>query len=246
MANERLFDIVALLAEREQTNPYGGSLCAVAAEITELSGAAIALVSDGSQLTSLCTSNDVAATLLDLEMTLGEGPCTDASSGAGTVQEVDLATSPSSRWPVFAPLATSAGARAVFGFPVRIGAVRLGALSLYRTSGGELTESQASDAYLMASVVGRAVLAMQAGAPAGGLAAELEREAAFDFTIHQAAGMVAVQGSMTVGNALVTLRTHAFATSSALLALAKRVVEREVFFEPDSGQWREFTEGLYT
>ena len=98
----------------------------------------------------------------------------------------------------------------------------------------------------MASVVGRAVLAMQAGAPAEALAAELEREVAFDFTIHQAAGMVSVQGAMSVGNALVTLRTHAFATSTALLALAKRVVAREVIFEPASGAWREATGGTYT
>ena len=38
----------------------------------------------------------------------------------------------------------------------------------------------------MASVIGRAILAMQAGASGGALAAELEREATFDFAIHQA------------------------------------------------------------
>lgn len=245
MPNNRLIDLLALLAKREESNPQGGSLCKVAAEITHLSGAGIALVSEGSLLTRLCTSNAVAGTLLDLEMTLREGPCTDASIGAATVEE-DLVLPASSRWLVYAPLATSAGARAVFGFPVRIGAVRLGALSLYRNKRGKLTDSQTSDGYLMASVVGRAVLAMQAGASAGALATELKREAAFDFIIHQAAGMVSVQGAMSVGNALVTLRTHAFATNTALLALAKRVVAREVIFEPGSGKWREATGRTYT
>jgi hypothetical protein len=244
--NNRLTTIFALLAEREESNPHGGSLCKVAAEITHLSGAGIALASESSVLTSLCTSNDIAGALLDLEMTLQEGPCTDASAGTAIVEEQDLISPTNLRWLVYAPLATSAGARAVFGFPVRIGAVRLGVLSLYCSKQGRLTASQASDGYLMASVVGRAVLAMQAGAPAGALAAELEREVAFDFTIHQAAGMVSVQGAMSVGNALVSLRTHAFANSTPLLTLAKRVVAREVIFEPASGVWREVVGGPYT
>jgi hypothetical protein len=229
------------LAKCEESNPHGGSLCRVAADITDLSGAGIALVSESSLLTRLCICNDVAGALLDLEMTLQEGPCTDASAGTAIVEEEDLVAPTNSRWLVYGPLATAAGARAVFAFPVRIGAVRLGALSLYRNKQGRLTDSQVSDGYLMASVVGRAVLAMQAGAPPGALAEELEREVAFDFTIHQAAGMVSVQGEMSVGNALVTLRTHAFATSTALLALAKRVVAREVIFEQASGVWREAT-----
>jgi hypothetical protein len=122
---------------------------------------------------------------------------------------------------------------------VRIGAIRLGALSLYRDQPGALSPSQASDAYLMASVIGRAVLAMQAGAPNHTLASELEREATFDFSVHQAAGMVAVQGSMTVGNALVALRAHAYATDTALSDLALRVVVRETSFDPHFGIWRD-------
>jgi hypothetical protein len=246
MTSDRLIDIFALLAQREVENPHGGSLCTVAAEIIDLSGAGIALSSDGAQLTSLCTSNEVAGTLMDLEITLREGPCSDASSGEDVVSEADLIVNQKARWPVYTPLATSAGARAVFGFPVRIGAIRLGALSLYRDESGSLTEHQASDGYLMASVVARAVLAMQAGAPAGSLASELEHEAAFDFTIHQAAGMVAVQGTMSIGHALVALRTHAFGSSTALLALARRVVAREIALDPESGEWREALGGSYS
>ena len=37
------------------------------------------------------------------------------------------------RWLAFAPPAVQAGARAVFGFPLRFGTVRLGAFDLYRT-----------------------------------------------------------------------------------------------------------------
>jgi len=122
---------------------------------------------------------------------------------------------------------------------VRIGVVRLGALSLYRESRGALTYEQASNGYLMASVIGRAILAMQAGASGGALAAELEREATFDFAIHQAAGMLAVQGLTDVGDALVLLRTHAFATNTPISTLATRVIARETSFSRENGTWLE-------
>ncbi|MGA2969586.1 MAG: ANTAR domain-containing protein [Acidimicrobiales bacterium] len=239
MPSDRLMAIFTLLSDRKDTDLRANSLCAVAAEFTNLSGAGIALVSTGRQYTSLCTSNAVARKLMDLEFTVGEGPCVDACLSEFAVDEVDLITTNDRRWMAYAPSATDAGAHAVFGFPVRIGAIRLGALSLYRDRPGPLSPSQSSDAYLMASVIGRAVLAMQAGAPHESLSSELEREATFDFTVHQAAGMVAVQGSMTVGDALVALRAHAFATNTALSELAVRVVIRQTSFDPNFGAWRD-------
>lgn len=245
MATDRLTSILTLMAQREREHPKDGSLCAVAAEVTNLSGAGIALVSSGEQYTSVCTSNDIAHTLMDLEITVGEGPCVDACISDVAIDESNLATTLDRRWLAYSPLAKEAGAHAVFAFPVRIGAIRLGALSLYRDEPGPLSAAQTADAYLMASVIGRAITAMQAGAPRDTLSAELQREANFDFSVHQAAGMIAVQGSMSVGNALVALRAHAFATNASLSELAIRVVLRETFFDPHPGTWRVESSGSY-
>lgn len=243
MAADRLLAVLMLLAQRERAHPREGSLCAVAAEFTGLSGAGIALVSSQRQYTSLCTSDAIAKTLMDLEITVGEGPCVDACLADVVIDETDLGAANEGRWTAYSPSATAAGARAVFGFPVRIGGIRLGALSLYRDRPGDLTALQLSDAYLMASVIGRAVLSMQAGAPHDTLADELEREATFDFSVHQAAGMVAVQGSMTVGTALVALRAHAFAMNISLSELSLRVVTRQTVFDPDSALWQDVVTG---
>jgi hypothetical protein len=186
-------------------------------------------------------SNVAATELMDLEMTLREGPCNDACHGENAIADADLLEAKKARWVMYTPQAVMIGARAVFGFPVRIGAVRLGALSLYRDKRGSLTYEQASDGYLMASVIGRAILAMQAGASGSALAAELEREATFDFAIHQAVGMLAVQGSTDVGEALVLLRSHAFATSTPISTLAVRVISREIGYLPSSGTWLDKT-----
>jgi hypothetical protein len=52
----------------------------------------------------------------------------------------------------FSPPELQAGARAVFGFPLRVGAVRLGALNLYRDWPGPLSGDHHADALVVADV----------------------------------------------------------------------------------------------
>jgi hypothetical protein len=235
MTVDRLLDIYALMDRLEHANSDGVALCAVAAEFMALDGAAIALISDNEDLMSLCTSNHAASALMDLEISLGEGPAVDASRGDAT-EDTDLAAS-GSTWSTYRPEAVALGARAVFGYPIRLGAIRFGALSLFRNRPGPLDAGQASDAYLMASVISRAILAEQAGGSQGGLVGELNGASMLDFRVHQAAGMLAIQGSMSVRDALVFLRAHAFAIGSQLSDLAQRVVSGTTRLTPDSREW---------
>src|SRR5207248_10104148 len=110
------------------------------------------------------------------------------------------------RWLAFPPPAVAAGAQAIFGFPIQVGPIRLGALNLYRDQPGALSDDQHADALVMAGVAARTVLAAQAKAPPAELAAELERGGNFRFVVHQASGMVAAQLGIGVGEALVRLR----------------------------------------
>ena len=233
---DRLLEVFSLIERFERERPEGFVLCDVAAEFMALDGAGIALTSDGEDLMSLCTSNDAAGDLMDLEMTLGEGPAVDACRG-DTAEEADLLTAVAPRWGTYGPEAVALGARAVFGYPIQLGAVRFGALSLFRASPGPLSAGQSSDGYLMASVLGRAILTTQAGGSPETLVGELEGTSMLDFRVHQAAGMIAVQGSMSVKDALVTLRAHAFAIGCRLGELADRVVSLATRFEIETLEW---------
>src|SRR5690349_13228906 len=73
--------------------------------------------------------------------------------------------------------------------PLRVGMVRLGALDLYRDGPGALTDEQHGDAMVMASVIAQWVLDVQAHAPEGSVAEELEHDADFHFVVHNAAGV---------------------------------------------------------
>jgi len=230
------------MALREHDENVHGLLCSVAAEITELSGAGIALATNDSTMTSYCTSGEAGSSLMDLEMTLGEGPCVEAHRCEVAIEESDLRTSTKEQWQSYAPMALAHGARAVFGFPVRMGTVRIGALSLYRDESGLLTEVQLADGFLMAAVIARAVLGLQAGASADSLSQELFEEAMFDFSVHQAAGIVAVQGQMSIRDALVALRMHAFAGNQSLSEVATSVIERRLRYQLLGRVWLEVSQ----
>jgi len=240
---ERLIQIFELMEIHERTREHAPALCTVAAEVTNLSGAAIALASPGDQFTPLCAGDEISEKLLDLEITVGQGPGVEASLSGVAIFESNLLSPESSRWMFYAPEAVALGVRAVFGYPLRIGAARFGSLILYCDQPGMLDDTQTSDAYLMASVIGRAVLAMQAGAPGEGLENEIAGLSMLDFTVHQAAGMLAVQASVPVKDALVALRSHAFATESSPTTLAARVVSRKTRYDALSGAWRDELSG---
>ena len=168
-----------------------------------MTGAGIMLMSGDFPHGSLCTTDEVSDLIERLQYDLGEGPCVDAYQLGRPVLEPDLADPAAPRWLAFTGPAVAAGARAVFGFPLHVGAVRLGALNLYRDRPGSLDDRQHADSLMMSEVAAEAVLLLQADAPAGLVAAELEAGADFGLVVHQAAGMVSVQLGVTVGQALV-------------------------------------------
>ena len=203
-------------------------LCAVCPGIVGVNGAGVMLMSGDIPSGSLCTSNEVSHLIEDLQYTLGEGPCVDAYRQDRVVAEPDLADPVTRRWLAFSPAALQAGVRAVFGFPLRVGTVRLGALNLYRERSGPLSDDQHADALVVADVAARWVLEAQAGAPADAVAAGLEVGADFHFVVHNAAGMVSVQQGISVTEALIRLRAYAFSNDRLLTDVANDVVARRL------------------
>ncbi|MHB8670400.1 MAG: GAF and ANTAR domain-containing protein [Acidimicrobiales bacterium] len=230
MPGARMLRILENLRAAGDAGDGAAGLCEVCADVLAMTGAGIMLMSDDTPQGSVCNSNEVSALIEDLQYTLGEGPCVDAYTQACPVLEPDLADPMVTRWLAFSPAAVAAGVRAVFGFPLQVGAIRLGALNIYRDRPGALSEDQYADALVMAGVAVRSILAMQAHAPPGTVAAELEAGSDFRFVVHQASGMVSVQEGVGVGEALIRLRAHAFANDRSLTGVAEDVVARRLRF----------------
>ena len=236
MSGERRLRILRLLVASGTPDLGTKRLCEVCAEVAGASGAGIMLMSGDVPRGSLCTTNEVSALIEELQYGLGEGPCVDAFRQDRPVVESDLARAGMPRWPAFTGPALAAGVRAVFGFPLQVGAVRLGALNLYSDLPGSLSDDQHADALVMADIAAQAILVLQAEAPPGTLATELVADADFHHVVHQAAGMVAAQLDVSVGQALVRLRAHAFGDDRPVTDVARDVVARRLRFDAGSGR----------
>ena len=230
--HERRLNILSVLMRRAGGPLEIAHVCSVAAELTATSGAGIMLIDGGASRGSLCTTDSVSALLEDLQFTLGEGPCIDACSEGRPVTEPDLSAPTTLRWLAFSTPALAAGVHAVFGFPIRVGAVQLGALNLYRSAPGRLTAEQHADALVLADLAAEVILLLQAKEPPGELAAELESGASLHYVVHQASGMVAAQLGVGVEHALVRLRAFAFGHERSLTDVARQVVARTLRFDP--------------
>jgi hypothetical protein len=227
MPGDRLRRILAELSDGESMWP-AARLCAVSPQITGMKGAGVMLMSGDLPRGSLCSSDEVSQLIEELQYTLGEGPCVDACQRDTIVSEPDLADPETRRWFAFTPPVLQAGVRAVFGFPLRVGTVRLGALDLYRDRPGELSSDQHADALVLAAVTARWVLDAQAGAPSGVVAEQLEAGADFHFAVHNAAGIVSVQEGISVTDALIRLRAFAYSHDRLLDDVAQDVIARRL------------------
>lgn len=170
--------------------------------------------------------DDHLGTLLeDLQYTLGEGPTLDCIQHGRALFIPDLAALDDARWPLFLPEALQSPARAVFAFPLGIGAVQLGAFTGYRTTPGPLTLQQQLDAQAFTNTVTFLLLAMLPGAdphhdPPTDLATLHRAE------IHQATGMLAIREDIPLDQALLLLRSRAYTLGRPIIDVARDIIDR--------------------
>jgi hypothetical protein len=226
---DRLTRIMAELSAEGDGGWSSARMCEITRDVVGVSGAGVMLMSGDVPSGSLCTTDDVSDLIEQLQYTLGEGPCVDAYNHNRVVSEPDLARPGRPRWIGFTPGAVEAGVRAMFAFPLGVGTARLGALNLYRSGPGPLTDEQYADALVMADVLARWVLDVQAEAPPGTMAEALV-DGDFHFVVHNAAGAVSVQLGVSITEALIRLRAYAFSNDRQLRDVAEDVVARRLRF----------------
>jgi hypothetical protein len=225
-------DLLRAAASEQSAQPE--RICDLCVQTLGITGAGIAMVTEHGHRGIVHATDDVSALIEELQLTLGAGPCIDAVEGRAPVLVPDLAASPDlavDRWPGFLAEAADAGVRAVFAFPLRIGAINIGALDLYRTSPGELSEAELPAALMAADAAALAVLHRYSGDEAG--AAWRGYAEQHQFQVHQATGMVQVQLGVPTDQAFLMLRARAFADGRALSDVAADVVARRLRFSPE-------------
>lgn len=230
MASERLSVVLKAMADADRGG--GASMvdrvCGAAVALLSLSGAGVSLMADGELRGTAGVSEAGIEVVQELQLTLGEGPCVDAWRNMEPVLEADLADPVQVRWPAFAEAGVQVGVRAVFAFPLQLGAVVLGVLALYRDRPAPLGDEELALGLVLAEVATQTILGLQAGAPAEELHVLLADEPAHWAEIHQATGMVSAQLEASLDEAFVRLRSFAFANDRPLREVAEEVVARRL------------------
>ncbi|MHA7987652.1 GAF and ANTAR domain-containing protein [Rathayibacter sp. CAU 1779] len=195
-----------------------------------IDGASISVVGAGSPQATIGASDALAARLDELQFDLAEGPRWQAVREGRPVFAADLAAPAGDAWPIFASSALQHGVRAVFAFPLRLGAVIVGAVDLYRAAPGPLDRESAETAeYLaMSATASAAMLALRSARDETGV--DRTGTAAMRREVHQAVGMIIVQLDVSATDAFARLRAHAFATGRTVQAVAFDVVDRRLDF----------------
>jgi hypothetical protein len=201
-------------------------VCVSAVSLLSLKGAGLSLMVDGELCGAAGVSDPGIAVVQELQLMLGEGPCVDAWMKRAPVLEANLADPAIVRWPVFAQAGVDAGVLAVFAFPLHLGAIRIGVLVLYRDHSGMLSADEMAYGLVLADVATQVLLALQAGAPIDVLNEVLANEPSHWAEVHQATGMVSVQLGVSLDEAFVRLRAHAFAEGLPLRTVAREIVTR--------------------
>ncbi|MEV6905110.1 ANTAR domain-containing protein [Amycolatopsis sp. NPDC051372] len=177
----------------------------------------------------LGASDRWAADLAERQYTVGEGPGVEAFSTGSPVLVPDLGVE-QVRWPGFAQAALAVGVAAMFAFPLQYGAIRLGTLELVRRRRGGLVSAERRDAALTADLATAALLRQTREAEEAGHEFAPRLVTSYQ-DVNVATGMLAAQLQISLDDAFVRLRAHAFGQNRSVLDVARDVLERRIALE---------------
>lgn len=182
-------------------------------------------------------SDERAREYEEIQFSLGEGPARDAFASGRPVLVADL-ESAFVRWPGYSPAAVRAGVCAAYSFPVQLGAMRFGVLTLYDGTLRSLTAHELTQGLIFAEIATDTLLespaADSSGSADGSVADRGLRQALhFRSEVYQAQGMLMVQLGVTLAEALARMRAHAYAAGLELDDLATGVLDGSVQLSRD-------------
>jgi hypothetical protein len=234
LVRTRLAKVWAWIAEEtdDDAQVSVATLCRAAQHRLGVDGVSVTAMSGPGVHDPVSASDALAARLEELQFTVGEGPCVEAFASGSPMLIPNLDTAVA-RWPGFVPAAVSAGARAMFALPLHSGAIRMGVLALYRVLPGSLTPEVLADVLVFADVALQLLLDAPSGLTERPGYHPLDAVSTGRAQVYQANGMISVQLAVTMDEAFVRLRAHAFATGRPLGEIAHDVVARRLRFTPD-------------
>jgi len=211
------FDLVEFLASLTER--------VVALEIASEVG--ILLVDEAGDLQFLAASHERTQMLELFQVQAEEGPCQDCFATGTAVSVVDLADEPD-RWPRFVPNALASGFRSVQAVPLRLRGTILGAMNLFLTEPGGISDDSLTVIQAMADVATIGLLQQRELHRAHTVESQLQHALQSRIGIEQAKGIISEQAHITTDAAFELMRRYSRDNNRKLATVALAIVEGAV------------------
>jgi GAF domain-containing protein len=193
-------------------------------DVLAVDAAGLMLVAPDGDLRVMASSSEAMRVLELFELQSQEGPCLDCYRTGQPVLNQSLATV-NGRWPRFATEALQAGFQSVHALPMRLRGTVIGALNLFRTDPGEMTQPDVDAAQALADVATIAILSHRAALESQVVNEQLNRALNSRIVIEQAKGMVAERENLSMEEAFSALRNYARNHNLRLVDVAHDIID---------------------
>ncbi|WP_131105457.1 GAF and ANTAR domain-containing protein [Ornithinimicrobium sufpigmenti] len=216
-----LAQLALKIARTPTEEPLASRVCRACQELLHADGVALTIGYSTDSRVTVCSTDDVAARLEDLQEVLGEGPGPEAAATGHLARGLLPADRPD-RWPMLSEAVRSQLHTVhVLALPLAVGTDPIGVLTLHRQAPFSVQEEEI--AQFLADAIGAAILRDSDGRSDAPSEPWLTRS-----RVHMATGMVVAQLGVAPEDALALIRAYAFAHDQTLNRVAEEIVERRV------------------
>jgi GAF domain-containing protein len=193
-------------------------------ELVDASEAGIMLADRDGTLHYIASSSERMRLIELFELQHDEGPCLDAFR-EGVAVHGSLTGDAHARWPHFAPHAQEVGFASVSALPMRLRTEVIGALNLFSSSAGPLSEEDREVAQALADIATIGILQERALSDAHVVTSQLEGALESRVVIEQAKGIVAERAGVPIDEAFGLVRAYARTHNRLLRQTAQEIID---------------------
>jgi len=215
--NCEVIDVLTLLSDR-------------CVQTIDVSSAGVLLGLPGGELQFAASSSEPTRVLELFQIQANEGPSVDCYADGIAIINHEL-RDPDERWPRFSPRAIALGFHSAHCLPLKLRGRTIGALNLFRSNSGLLSQEDVVVAQGLANVATIAILQHQSTLAARVLNDQLSIALQSRIIIEQAKGMVSQSLHCDMDIAFGRLRAHARNHNLRLTEVAMAVVSRTLAIE---------------
>ena len=206
------FDVVDLLTELTER----------CAQLLDVESAGLLLADPLEQLRVLAATSEETRELELFQLQADEGPCVDCYTTGQPISVADIQAE-ADRWPRFVPAALDAGFASVHAVPMRAAGIVMGALNLFGTHPGALSDADLLVGQTLAHIATVAILQEHPPTPFT-VMPQLRSALTSRVLVEQAKGFLREILDVSVEDAFTLLRSYARANGEHLTDVARRLM----------------------